>query len=458
MNMEKFFNPRSVVIAGASNAPFNLGATICTLLKDYLGYPGNAYVVNSKSESVKGYPGYRSVLDLPESPDLAVIIVSARHVPGLVRDCAQKNIKNIIIESAGFSEEGEAGKVMQQDIDAVARANGIRILGPNCLGTLSTRDRFCCFYGVNPSLVELNRIFESPGTVSYIIQSGGVAVLVMESLYYDLVGINKVVSIGNKCDVDEADLIDYFQKDATEVIGIYMENIADGRKLMESARRSTKPILIYKAGRTHEGARAAMSHTAGMAGNDRIFDSAMRQAGIIRLASIDELHTLPKMFSEMPLLKGGRIAVFTNTGAFGTIAADLLVDAGLKMASLTPKTQERLKKAGQVFNVKNPVDIGPALPQTYLDIFEILLSAEEVDGILPLLSVWQTFVIDCLIELLKMCRHYQKPAAIYTPNAVAKSISIRAKHCIPIFETPEQAVRALVASHAYGLSIKKKNS
>ncbi|HLZ17960.1 MAG TPA: CoA-binding protein, partial [Smithellaceae bacterium] len=392
--MEKFFDPRSVVIVGASNAPFNLGATICNMLKDYLVYSGAAYAVNSKGESVNGYPGYPSVLDLPETPDLAVIIVAARHVPGIIRDCAQKGIKRIIIESAGFSEEGEAGKAMQREIDDIARANGIRLLGPNCLGSLSTRNRFCCFYGVNPSLVELNQIFEAPGGVSYIIQSGGVAVLVMESLYYDLVGINKVVSIGNKCDVDEADLIEYFQNDATEVIGIYMENISDGRKLMDTARRSRKPVLIYKAGRTKEGAQAAMSHTAGMAGNDLIFDSACRQSGIIRLASIDELHTLPKMFSEMPPLKGKRIAAFTNTGAFGTIAADLLVDAGLQMVRLAPQTQERLKKAGQVFNVKNPVDIGPAPPQTYLDIFEVLLSADEVDGLLPLLSVWQPFVID----------------------------------------------------------------
>jgi len=455
--MEKFFNPRSVVIVGASNAPFNLGATICNMLKDYLAYSGNVYAVNSKGESVNGYPGYRSVADLPETPDLAVIIVSARHVPGIIRDCAQKSIKRIIIESAGFSEEGEAGKAMQQEIDDIARAHGIRLLGPNCLGSLSTRDRFCCFYGVNPSLVELNQIYETPGGVSYIIQSGGVAVLVMESLYYDLVGINKVVSIGNKCDVNEADFIDYFQNDATEVIGIYMENITDGRKLMESARRSRKPILIYKAGRTKEGAQAAMSHTAGMAGNDLIFDSACRQSGIIRLASIDELHTLPKMFSEMPPLTGKRIAAFTNTGAFGTIAADLLVDAGLQMVRLAPQTQERLKKAGQVFNARNPVDIGPAPPQTYLDIFEILLSADEVDGLLPLLSVWQTFVIDCLLELMKICKHYGKPAAIYTPNAVAKSISIRAKHCIPIFETPEQAVRALAVSQTYYQSLKKRN-
>jgi len=455
--METFFDPKSVVVIGASNTPFNLGATICNMLKDYLQYQGAVYVLNSKGEAVNGYPGYSSILDLPETPDLAIIIVAARNVPNIIKDCAQKGIKRIVIESAGFSEGGEDGEAMQREIDDAARVNGIRIMGPNCLGTMSTRNKFCCFYGVNPSLVEMGQIFESPGNISYIIQSGGVAVLVMESLYYDLVGVNKVVSIGNKCDVDEADLIDYFQTDETEVIGMYLENVANGRKLMEAARKSRKPILIYKVGRTQAGAIAAMSHTAGMANNDSIFDCACKQARIIRLKSIDELHSLPKMFTEMPLLKGKRIAMFTNSGAFGSITADLLVDAGLQMVRLSPQTQEKLKKAGQVFNIKNPVDIGPAPPQTYLDIFDILLSADEVDGLLPLLSVWQPFVIDTLLELMKMCKHYDKPAAIYTPNAIAKSIAIRAKHRIPIFETSEQAVRALSVSNEYYESLLKRN-
>ncbi len=454
--MDLFFNPKSVVIVGASNAPFNLGATICNMLKDYLHYSGSVYTVNSKGETVNGCPGFASIRDLPEAADLAVIIVSAKNVPGVIRDCAAKGIKRIVIESSGFAEGGEIGAAMQREIDDIARTHGIRMMGPNCLGTLSTRDRFCCFYGVNPSLVEMNQIFETPGTMSYIIQSGGIVVLVMESLYYDLVGINKIVSIGNKCDVDEADLIEYFQNDETEVIGMYLENITYGPKLMEAAKKSHKPILIYKVGKTKEGALAAMSHTAGMANNDAIFENACKQAGIIRLHSIDELHTLPKMFTEMPLLKGKRIAAFTNTGAFGSIATDLLVQAGLRMAHISPQTQEKLAKAGQVFNVKNPVDIGPAPPQTYLDIFEILLSAPEVDGLLPLLSVWQPFVIDCLLELLKICKHYQKPAAIYTPNAVTKSIAIRAKHRIPIFETVEQSVRALAASQAYYESLVKR--
>ncbi|HNZ11872.1 MAG TPA: CoA-binding protein, partial [Smithellaceae bacterium] len=151
--MEKFFNPKSVVIVGASNSSFNLGSTICNMLKDYLHYTGPVYTVNSKAETVNGCPGFSSVLDLPQTPDMAIIIVAARHVPGIIKDCAKKGIKRIVIESAGFAEDGQNGAAMQREIDEVARENGMRIMGPNCLGTLSTRDKFCSFYGVNPSLV-----------------------------------------------------------------------------------------------------------------------------------------------------------------------------------------------------------------------------------------------------------------------------------------------------------------
>lgn len=455
--MDLFFNPKSVVVVGASNAKFSLGGSICNLLKNYIPYPGAVYAVNSKGEAVFDCPGYASVMDLPEVPDLAVVIVAAQNVPAVIRDCASKGIKRLVVESAGFSEGGESGAAMQCEIDEVARVNGIRMIGPNCLGVLNTHKPFCCFYGVNPSLVEMTKVVNTPGTISYICQSGGVAVLLVESVFDDLVGINKVVAVGNRCDVDEADLIDYFQTDETEVIGIYLENVGHGRKLMEAARRSRKPILVYKAGKTEEGARAAVSHTAGMASNDAIFDCACRQAGIIRVESIDELHSMPKIFSEMPPLQGRRIATFTNSGAFGSIGSDLLVQAGMNVVRLSPETRAKLEKTGQVFNAGNPVDIGPAMPQTYLDIFQILLSADEVDGLLTLLTGWQPFVIDCLVELQKMCRHYNKPAAMYTPNTRSRILAVRAGRHLPLFETVEQAVRALAVSNAHHESLAKRN-
>jgi acyl-CoA synthetase (NDP forming) len=445
--MEKFFSPRSVAIIGASNAPFNLGRSICDALVES-HYSGAVYAVNRKAEAVGKASGFVSVVDIPAEIDLAVIIVPALHVIEAARQCGEKGIKNLIIESAGFSEAGDQGRGLQNELSQVAKRYGMRFIGPNCLGVMNSHRRFCCFYGGVPGAFDW--VYAKPGTVSYIVQSGGVSSLILDSFKHDIVNINKIISIGNKADVDESDVIDYLACDNTEVIGIYLENVSDGRKLIESAKRSQKPILVYKVGKTPEGAHVALSHTSGMANNDVIFDSACKQSGIVRLASIGELYSLPKIFTHMPLLKGKRIGVFSNSGAFGGIATDLLLTSGLGLATLSSGTQEKMRAAGKLYNAVNPVDLGPTMSlQTFLDIYEILLSSDEVDGLLAVPSVWQQVVIDSIIELVKLCKHHNKPAAIYIPNAVSRIIEIRTKYSIPVFESIEDAVRALVVSHQY---------
>lgn len=280
----------------------------------------------------------------------------------------------------------------------------------------------------------------------------------MDSLKTDVTQINKMASIGNKADVNEADFLEYFKDDEdSEVIGMYLENVQEGRELLEKARDVKKPILAFKVGRSQEGAAAATSHTAGLANNDVIFDSACRQAGIVRLEAVSELHSLPKIFTEMPLLKGDKIAVVTNSGAFGGIVADILVDNGLRFPSFSEDLQRQLTETGKIFNVSNPVDIGPNLSkQTLMDIFRILLSSDEVDGILPVPNVWSDIVVESILEFAGMCREYGKPAAIYVPNAVDRIISLRTKYQVPLFESPHEAVRALVVSLQHSRYLAKK--
>ncbi len=445
--MNTFFNPTSIVVVGASNSPFNLGATICRSLNEFSPFSAPVHAVNRKGEDVHGCPGHKSVMDVPGNPDLAVIITPAQVVPGFVKQCGEKGIRHIVIESSGFSEGGEMGKILQREIDDIRHAYGMRIMGPNCLGILNTENKFCCFYGVQKD--NFDTFIQESGEISYIIQSGGIVVIVLESFMSDVVKAAKIVSIGNKSDIDESDMIEYFNTDEkTKVICMYMENIKDGRKFIKVARKVTKPILVFKVGKTSEGVRAAQSHTAGMANNDLIFENACKQAGVIRVNSISELHSLPKIFTHMPPLKGKRIAMFTNSGAFGGITADLLIQSGLEMAKLSLKTQERLSRTGQIFNVTNPIDLGPALSmQTFLEIFDILLSSDEVDGLLPVPSLWHPMVIEAIMELVKKCHEYGKPAAIYTPNAADKTISYRSKYNVPLFESPEEAVRALAVSN-----------
>ncbi|HNY64033.1 MAG TPA: CoA-binding protein [Deltaproteobacteria bacterium] len=456
--MDTFFNPRRVAVIGASNSPFNLGSTICRALNEYSPWEGDVFAVNRKGEDVCGCRGYQAVTDIEADVDLAVIITPAKVVPEFVEQCAAKGIKRIIIESSGFSEGGEEGRAMQRRIDETAKAHGIRIMGPNCLGVLNTRNGFCCFYGMQPDNHHDFLGDDGTGSVSFIIQSGGIVVIVLESFTMDVVKANKIVSIGNKSDIDEADVLEYFEgDDSTRVIAMYLENIKQGKKFIDVARKVKKPVLVFKVGRTSEGARAAMSHTAGMANNDAVFDTACRQAGVIRVNSISELHSLPKMFTHMPPLKGRRIAVFTNSGAFGGITADLLVQSGLEMARLSKDTQEKLARTGQIFNASNPVDLGPAISmQTFLEIFDILLSSDEVDGLLPVPSLWHPMVIDAIVELVKKCHQYGKPAAIYTPNAVHKTVSYRNKYQVPLFESPEEAVRALRVSYQHSLNLAMK--
>ncbi len=452
-NLEKFFNPSSVVVIGASNAAFNLGATICKTLKEDIAFSGDVFAVNRGGEDVHGAPGFKSVGDIGRPVDLAVILAPAAVVPGFVRDCGENGIRNIVIESSGFSEQGTDGRRLQAEIADAARRHSMRIIGPNCLGILDNRNHFSCLYGAN-QLVQ--KTVQKPGTVSYVIQSGGVGGLVVERLMEDLPGVNKMVCIGNKSDVDESDFIDYFTSDSTEVIGLYLENVQRGTKLMAAARRCPKPILVYKSGVSEAGSAAALSHTAGMANNDAVFEGACRQAGLIRLRSPEELHALPKMFIDMPLLAGKHIAVFTNSGAFGSIGADLLAETPLVMARFTSRTRESLSRLPGVFNADNPVDIGPALPEVYLQIYDILLSDPGVDGLLHVVGMWRDYVADVMSELVELCRRRRKPAALFCFNGMKRVQAARAEKNLPLFSTLEEAVRALVVSHQQFHYLQKK--
>ena len=451
--MDAFFNPKSLVIFGASNKPFNLGASVCRVIS-FLKFPNPVYVVNSKGEDVAGCQGFSSVSQIEGQIDLAIVLTPAKTVPSIMEQCGQKNILNIIIETAGFSEEGQVGKDLQNEISQVTQKYHLKYMGPNCLGTLSMHHKFTCFFGITPEIY--GDIFERPGTISYLIQSGGVGSLIMDSFKSDVVAVNKMVSIGNKENIDEADLIEYFNEDNTEVIGMYLESIKNGRRFFEASKKSEKPILVYKVGRTEAGSKAAMSHTAGMANNDAIFEAACHQAGIIRLKSVSELHSLPKIFTTMPLLKGKKIVVFTNSGAFGGITSDLLIEAGFETPVLSKKIQSEIVGTGKLYNTQNPIDLGPTFsPEIFHNIFEILLSSPEVDGILATPNIWQPIIIESIKDLMNLCQKYQKPAAIYIPAASEIIINIRKKDKIPSFETPEEAVRALATSYSYYCSIKK---
>ncbi|MCP4136603.1 MAG: hypothetical protein GY754_36875 [bacterium] len=452
--MDAFFNPQSLAIIGASNRKFNLGATICSTLK-HLNFDKPIYTVNRKGEDVLGCKGFTSLHDIPGEIDLAIIIVPARVAPNIMEECGKKGITNVIIETSEFSEAGEEGKLLQDQISEIAIQYNIRFIGPNCLGVLNTHNNFNSFFGVKPGLYD--KIFKRPGTISYVIQSGVIGTIIMDSFNHEVGNTNKMVCIGNKEDINEADLLDYFNKDNTEVIGMYLESIKNYDRFLEAAKRSTKPILIYKSGRTSAGAEAALHHTASPSSNETLFDKEGANAGLIRVNTITELHSMPKIFTRMPLLKGKRIAIFTNSGAFGGISSDLLIETGFEVPALSKELQEKLINTGRLFNASNPIDLGPTLArQTFRDIFNILLSSDEIDGLLAIPNIWKHTVTEAVLELEDICREYGKPAAIYIPHAVERILTIRKEYNIPSFTSAEEAVRALSISYNYYLT-KRRN-
>lgn len=349
--MDLFFKPKSVAVIGASGTPGKLGYVIVKNIADS-DYTGDVYPVNPKSDEILGYKVYRSVTEIPGEVDLVVTALpTPKMTVATMEECAQKGVKAVIIESAGFAEMGGEGKVYQQQIVDIAKKNGIRVMGPNCSGIVS-RDIVTSIYPMTKKV--------SRGNVVLIGQSGllaaGMAADIVEN---ESLNINKVISFGNKCDVSENDLVEYFgDQDDVDVISMYLETVSDGKNLTKIAKKvaAKKPVIFLSGGRSEAGAKAAMSHTGSIASNSKIVETAIKQTGMIPADDFTELKDFAKVFSTQPLPKGNRIAVITLAGSVGVNVSDLCAAHGLELPKLAEATTEKLK---DMFDtpVGNPVDL-----------------------------------------------------------------------------------------------------
>ena len=349
--MDLFFKPRSVAVLGASGTPGKLGHVIMKNIADS-DFGGSVYPVNPKSDEILGYEVYRSVTEIPGDVDL---VVTALPTPKLtveaMEQCAQKGVRAVIIESAGFAEIGGEGRVFQQQIVDIARKNRIRVMGPNCSGIVS-RDIMTSIYPMTKKVPRGNVVLIGQ---SGLLESG----MTSDMVENESLNINKVCSIGNKCDVNENDLLEYFgDDDSVEVISMYLETITDGRNLARVAKKvaAQKPVIFLSGGRTEAGARAAMSHTGSIASNARIVQAAIRQTGMIMADDFTELKDFAKVFSTQPLPRGNRIAVITLAGSVGVVVSDLSTSFGLVLPKLTEETTEKLKDMFET-PIGNPVDL-----------------------------------------------------------------------------------------------------
>ena len=382
--MKTFFRPSSVAVIGASESEGSLGGQIITNLLH--GYKEPIYPVNPNYKTIKGLQCFPTVDAIPASVDMAIIIVPAPAVPDVLEACGRKGIYRVIIESAGFSEAGPEGKALQDKCNAIASAAGIRVWGPNCMGIVDIPgQRFFTF--MHPKIYKVGLI---PGRISMVVQSGMLTAGFLADLMGErAIGVSKACSIGNKSDVDECDILEYLlNDDDTDAIALYLESIPRGRRFIELADQSPKPIVVLKGGKSSAGARAALSHTSSLAGNARLQDSVLTQAGVTIAHDFQQMMELTRALAMIPDTPPHcRTAIITLSGGAGILSCDLLEEQGLSVAELSPETKKELAAVfPDWFPSSNPVDLFPAFAlkgpiAAYDGAFNAVIKDPNVDAI-----------------------------------------------------------------------------
>ena len=444
--MDKIFYPHSVVVIGASERPDNLAASIIRNMLGF-GYSGDIYAVGLRAGAVQGIPILTSVEALPDGVDLAVILTPAQTVPGLLDGCGRKGIRRAVIESGGFGEFSEAGRNLEEQVCQVARRWDMRFVGPNCISVVNMENNLCLPFAT------LNRQAVKLGPVSVLAQSGGVSVTYLHMLSEAGLGANKVVSMGNKADLDEVDYLTYLLDDpGTEIICLYLESIEEGRRLMELAAASPKPVIVQKANTGQTSARIAFSHTAALANDDRIVSAALRQAGIAHAKSFQDAVTLAQGFA-LPPVRGNDLVVVSRSGGHAVVAADVADAYGFHLLPIPDDVLDQVRDLfrADVIAPTNPIDLGVIFDfDLYGDIAAECLRTLNPDAILLV----HTYSIGPEAEssrrlahrVEQLVRQTGKPIAFCPFAQESEVAALKREVGIPIFPTIEGAVRALAAS------------
>ncbi|MHC1604797.1 MAG: acetate--CoA ligase family protein, partial [Candidatus Methanofastidiosia archaeon] len=420
-------------------------------------FNGNIFPINIKSDKVLGVKGYKSIKDVPDTVDLAVIVIPARFVNSVVEECIEKKVKSCVVIPGGFSECGETER--ENEMRALVEKSTMRIIGPNCLGVFDTKSH------VDTIFLPDEKMGRPPsGKISMISQSGAFVAAMLDWTAYEKIGMGKVISFGNMVDVNNADLLAYLSKDPeTKVITMYMEGLKDGKQFLKAASDATKhkPVVILKSGRSKAGAMAASSHTGSLAGADTIYDAAFKQAGLIRTYSSEELFDIAKAFSYQELPKGNKVAIITDGGGAGVMATDACEDWGIELAEFDNKTKTKMKEKFPPYcSVKNPIDL---TGDADADRFEVALNAvledENVDAIL-LIVLFQVPTLDESIvkRITEINKKSKKPIIVVSSGGefTKRKIKELEEEDLPCYQTPERGVRALAAMYQYYQHIQKK--
>ncbi|HUW19720.1 MAG TPA: acetate--CoA ligase family protein [Sedimentisphaerales bacterium] len=442
MDLESFFNPKSVAVVGASRQKGKVGHEILTnIIK--AGYGGKVFPVNPQADVIEGLKCYPELESIGQAPALVIIVVPAKAVPPVMQQCARVGVRAAIIITAGFKEVGKEGRELEQQIIRIAKQGGIRIIGPNCLGVIVPANKLNASFGAD---------LPATGTIGYLSQSGALLTAILDMANSSGIGFSKLVSFGNKADVNELDIIKAFGSDPdTKVIAGYLESITDGNAFVREAERisHSKPILLMKSGGTAAGAKAASSHTGSLAGSEAAYEAGFERAGIIRCNSIRQQFGLARAFAAQPLPTGVKVAVITNAGGAGIIAADAIEREGLAFANLSPETTEKLAaKLPAAANLLNPVDVlGDALADRYEFALDVVIRDPDVDIVLVLLTPQaMTDAAGAAEAIVKVAQKSSaKPilACFLGADKVEKGVNILREGNIPHYDSPHSAVTAI---------------
>ncbi|MGD8769948.1 MAG: bifunctional acetate--CoA ligase family protein/GNAT family N-acetyltransferase [Desulfobacterales bacterium] len=451
-NLDRIFNPGAIAVIGASEKAGSVGSTLILNLFQS-GFDGDLFPVNPRHKTIHGLKSLPSILNAERRIDLAVIATPIATVPSIVKECVQKGVKGAIIVSAGGKEAGVKGREIEAQIGKYARQGGLRIIGPNCLGII------CPQQNLNASFVAH---MPHKGNLAFISQSGAICSAILDLSMQEGFGFSHFVSIGSMVDVDFGDLIDFLGADPqVSSILLYVESLTNIRKFMSAARAvsRSKPIVVLKSGRSIAGTKAAASHTGAMAGEDSVYDAAFKRAGIVRVDTIGELFDCAELMARQPRPTGARLAVITNAGGPGVMAADALSHYGSEPILLSPDTISKLDAVlPSLWNRSNPIDIlGDASPERYANAIEICVEAKEFDGLLVILSPQAMTDPTAVAEKLALTfqkKRYPLFTAWMGGVDVAKGKEILNQAGIPTYDTPEEAIRAFLYMVDYSRNLK----
>ncbi len=449
-SLDALLRPRTVAVIGASRRRGTIGAELFhNLLAN--GFTGTIYPVNPQARAVQGVRAYPTVGDVPDDVDLAVITVPARLVPAVVDDCIAKGVKALLVITAGFAETGAEGRARQATLTAKVRAAGMRMVGPNCLGLLNADPAI----GLDATFAPT---WPPHGNVAFSSQSGAIGLAILDYARELGIGIHQFVSVGNKADVSGNDLIEHWETDpAVRVILLYLESFGNPSRFLQIAQRvgRHKPIVAVKSGRTAAGARAASSHTGSLAGLEVGVEALITQAGVIRTDTLEELFDVAMLLANQPVPRGGRVAILTNAGGPGIMAADACEGRGLTLAELAPATTAALRaQLPPEASVANPIDmIASASPATYEAALRMLLDDDGVDAVLVLfVPPVVTEAADVAAAIRRAGAGAAKPVltCFMGMHGVPAALSSLREGKFPSYAFPEAAVIALGRAARYG--------